>query len=146
MSSELLYSEIFEKFEKETTREGRIGVLRKHGDQRFIDFLFMAFHPDILFDVEPPNYRPAVEPAGLNWAYLDSEINKLYRFIKNHPQKPEGLKEEKQKQLLLVILESLHKDEAALLIKMFKKDLQIKYLTPKIINEAFPQMNIPAEQ
>jgi hypothetical protein len=145
MSSELLYSEIFEQFDKETTREGRIAVLRKNGDQRFKDFLLMAFHPSISFDIQPPLYRPAVEPAGLNWAYLDTEINKLYRFISGHPKKPEGLSTEKQRQLLVVILESIHKDEATLLVRLFNRDLQIKYLTTKLVNEAFPELNIPTE-
>jgi hypothetical protein len=143
MSSNLLYSEIFEKFEKATTREERVAVLRKNSDSRFKDFLTIVFNPNYTFDIEPPPYRPSVEPAGLNFAYLDTEIPKLYRFIKNHPQKSPDLKEKKQKQLLGVILEALHKDEAALLVKMFNKDLNIKYLTPKIVKESFPDIDIP---
>jgi hypothetical protein len=95
-----------------------------------------------VFDVEPPAYRPSTEPAGLNFAYLDSEIPKLYRFIKDHPKRSADLKEKKQKQLLVVILEALHKDEADLMVKMFKKDLGIKYLTPKIVKESFPDIDI----
>ena len=143
MSSNLLYSEIFTEFEKATTREDRISVLRKNSDHRFKDFLTIVFNPNYVFDVQPPNYRPAVEPAGLNFAYLDTEIPKLYRFIKDHPQRSADLREDKQKQLLVVILEALHKDEAALLVKMFNKDLNIKYLTPKIVKESFPDIDIP---
>ena len=90
-------------------------------------------------------YRPSVEPAGLNWAYLESEIPKMYRFITNHPAKPQGLSADRQRQLLLVILESVHKDEAELIVKMFKKDLGVKYLTKKIIKQAFPNLNLPME-
>ena len=71
--------------------------------------------------------------------------SKLYRFIKNHP-KSQGVEIEpkRKKQLLVVVLESLHKDEAALLVKSIKnKDLGVKYLTPKLIKEAFPEINIP---
>jgi hypothetical protein len=85
-----------------------------------------------------PNYRPAVEPAGLNYAYLDSEMAKMYRFVKNHPSRPPGLTAEKQKSLLIVVLESLHKDEADLVIKMIKKDLGVKFLTANLVSEAFP--------
>ena len=98
MSSNLLYSEIFTEFEKATTREERIAVLRKNSDHRFKDFLTIVFNPNYVFDVEPPSYRPSTEPAGLNFAYLDTEIPKLYRFIKNHPQRSADLKEKKQKQ------------------------------------------------
>ena len=143
MSSNLLYSEIFTEFEKATTREDRISVLRKNSDHRFKDFLTIVFNPNYVFDVQPPAYRPSTEPAGLNFAYLDSEIPKLYRFIKDHPQRSADLKEKKQKQLLVVILEALHKDEADLMVRMFKKDLGIKYLTPKIVKESFPNIDIP---
>ena len=81
-------------------------------------------------------------PAGLNFSYLDTEISKMYRFIKGHPKRPEGLTPEKQSSILLVILESLHKDEAELLIKLMKKDLGVKFLTPKLVKEAYPNLNI----
>jgi hypothetical protein len=112
--------------------------LRKYDHPRFRTFLQAAFNPNITFDVPIPNYRPAVEPAGMNYAYLDQEVSKLYRFAKGHPARPEGLTPEKQKALLTVILESLHKDEAALMIKMLQKDLQVKFLTVNLINETFP--------
>jgi hypothetical protein len=143
MSSELLYSEIVNKFEKAQTKEERLQVLRNNGDERFKQFLIMSFNPHVKFDVEIPNYRPAVEPAGLNYAYLDTEMPKMYRFIENHRLRPAGLTGQKQKSLLLVVLESLHKDEASLLVKMLKKNLDVKFLTPKLIKEAFPDIDIP---
>jgi len=45
----------------------------------------------------------------------------------------------------LVILESLHKEEAFLLVRMLRKDLAIKFLTPKLIKEAFPDIDIPTK-
>ena len=70
MGSDKLYSEIFEDFDKCTTRTERVNLLRQYGDQRFKDFLFLSLSPVIEFDVEVPKYRPAVEPAGLNYTYL----------------------------------------------------------------------------
>jgi len=142
MSSEKLYSEIFEDFDKATTKEERIAVLRKNFHPRFAEFLQMAFHPNIIFDVRIPNYRPAQEPAGLNFTYIDNEISKLYRFVKGHPKRPPEMTTQKQTSILLVILESLHKDEAELLIKLIQKNLGIKYLTAKLVKEAYPDLNI----
>lgn len=142
MSSEKLYSEILEDFAKASTKDERIAVLRKNYHIRFAEFLQMAFHPEIKFDVEIPPYRPANEPAGLNFAYLDTEISRLYRFIKGHPKRPEGLTPLKQKQILAGILEALHKDEAELLIKLINKDLGVKFLTSKLVKEAYPNINI----
>lgn len=136
MSSEKLYSEILDEFEQATTKNDRIAVLRKYWHARFQEFLEYAFNPTIEFDVEIPEYRPAVEPAGLNHTYLDLEVPKLYRFIKGHPKRPENLTPAKQKKLLTTVLESLHKDESALLVKLLKKDLGVKFLTIKIIQEA----------
>ena len=140
-----LFSEILEEFESSATRAEKIAVLRKYDHPRLRDFLAITYNPDIVYDVEIPSYRDAVEPAGLNFTYLDVEVPKLYRFIKNHP-KSQGVEIEprRKKQLLVVVLESLHKDEAALLVKSIKdKDLGVKYLTPKLIKEAFPEINIP---
>jgi hypothetical protein len=138
MSSEKLYSEIFEEFDKCANKAERVGVLRKYDHPRFRSFLQAAFLPGIEFDVTIPKYRPAVEPAGMNFAYLDSEMSKMYRFIKNHPARPEGLSGQRQQNLLTSLLESLHESEASLLVKLIKRDLGIKYLTPNLVNEAFP--------
>ena len=137
MASEKLFSEIFEEFERAETKADRIAVLRKYDHPRFREFLIYAFNPTVEFDVEVPNYRPAPEPAGLNFTYLDLEMPKIYRFIKNHPKKPQGLTQEKMKSLLVVILEALHKDEAKLLVDLIQKKVKVKNLTVKLIQEAY---------
>jgi hypothetical protein len=135
-----LYSEVLEEFEKAETKNDRLAVLRKYDHPRFREFLIYALNTKIEFDVEVPKWRPAVEPAGLNYTYLESEIPKLYRFVKNHPQRPEGLSQEKQKQLLVVVLESLHKDEAQILADMITRKLKVNNLTKKLVQEAYPGM------
>jgi hypothetical protein len=140
MSSEKLFSEIFEEFEKAETKADRIAVLRKYDHPRFRDFLIYALNPSIEFDVEVPNYRPAPEPAGLNFTYLDIEMPKMYRFIKGHPNRPQGLTPEKLKSLLVVVLESLHKDEAKLLVDLVQKKFKVNHLTVKLVQEAYPGM------
>ena len=137
MSAEKLYSEIFDEFEKAETKEQRIHVLRSNYHPALRDFLIMAFNPNIKFDVVIPNYRPAPEPAGLNYTYLDMEIPKLYRFIKDHPKRSSNLTEKKKTQILTVILEALHKDEADILVKLLKKQFKLKNLTVKLIQEAY---------
>ena len=140
-----LYSEILAEFDTAPTRSDKIAVLRKNDHPRFRNFLAMVYNPDIKFEVEIPTYRPAIEPAGLNYTYLDIEVPKLYRFILGHP-KLEGavLDEKRKKSLLTIVLESLHKDEAELLVKAItKKDLGVKFLTSRIIKEAYSDINIP---
>ena len=142
MSSTKLFSEIFEEFQKATNKNGRIEVLRKYDHPRFRDFLTISLNPQFQFDVEIPNYRPAPEPAGLNYTYLDLEMPKMYRFIKGHPRRTTDISEKKKTQLMAVILESLHKDEADLMVRCLKKDLGIPFLTAKLVKEAFPDINL----
>lgn len=137
MAAEKLFSEIFEEFEKAQTKQERIAILKKYDHPRFRDFLIYAFNSSIEFDVEVPNYRPAPEPAGLNYTYLDMEMPKLYRFIKNHPQRPQGITPEKLKSLLVVVLESLHKDEAKLLVDLIQRKFKVNHLTVKLVQEAY---------
>lgn len=142
MSATKLFSEILDEFSQCQTRQERLNCLRKYDHPSLRTFFYAAFNPAIEFDVEIPPYRPAPEPAGLNYTYLDQEMNKLYRFAKGHPSRPAGLTPEKQKSLLVVILESLHKDEADLMVKMLRKDLKVKYLTSGIIEEAYPGLKL----
>jgi len=142
MSSIKLFSEIFQDFEKSTNKNERIEVLRKNDHPRLRDFLTISLNPEFQFDVEIPTYRPAVEPAGLNYTYLDMEMPKMYRFIKGHPRRTTDISEKKKTQLMAVILESLHKDEADLMVRCLKKDLGIPFLTTKLVKEAFPDINL----
>jgi len=143
MSSELLYSEILDEFANAKTKEEKINVLRKNGDPRFKFFLELLHNPNVAWDVAiPEKYRPAVEPAGLNFAYLDTEMPKMYRFMKNHPMRPPEFTAEKTTSQLQVILEALHKDEAALFAQLIQGKLKIKGLTSALVKEAFPDINI----
>jgi hypothetical protein len=141
MSSEMLYSEIFEAFVKAPDKAGKIAVLQRNYDSRFLEFLECAFNPGIIFDVEIPEYTPDDQPAGMNHSYLDMEMNKMYRFIKNHPKR-EYVEPSKLKRLLEIVLISLHKDEADLLVRCMKKKLGVPLLTPKLIREAYASNEI----
>jgi hypothetical protein len=138
----LMYHEIFELFEKTEKRSDKIEVLRKNADNNFVQFLIMSFNPNVKFDVEIPEYKSSVDPAGLNILYLHNEVTKMYRFIVDHPRRAAGLTQEKQKSLLTSVLEALHKDEASLLVRCIQKDLKIPFLTKKLVREAFPDIDL----
>lgn len=133
-----LLSEIFDLFEAAETKAEKQAILKKYWNPSMKLFLEYALNPNIKFDVIPPKtYRPAVEPAGLNVSYLDMEVNKLYRFIEGHPQRPAGLTPEKQTKLLTVVLESMHPTDSELLLKLIRKNLGVKGLTIKFIQDTF---------
>jgi len=134
----MLYSEFFDAFKMCTTDTDRISVLRKNDNLRFRTFLIGAFNPTIKFDVSIPKYTPAIEPAGLNYSRLSAEVDQLYLFVENHPNRPKNLSKQKQENVLIGILERINKDEALLLLKMLNKDLEIPHLNKELINIAFP--------
>lgn len=140
--SNVLFSEIFDEFDHVHSREKRIEVLRKYGDNPwFVEFLNYAFNPKIQFEIGSiPNYKPAVEPAGLNFTSLSNEMRRLYIFVVGHPKRAAKLDARKEERILNALLGSLHKDEAALLVRLFSKKLEIKYLSPRLVKEAFPQL------
>jgi hypothetical protein len=143
MSSEKLYSEILEEFTAVPTKAEKIDVLRKYDDPRFRFFLELALNPNVEWEIQLPHmYRPAVEPAGLNYAYLDTEMPKMYRFIKNHPNRPIEFTAEKTTPQLQVILEALHKDESAILAQLVQGKFKLKNLTIALVKEAFPDINL----
>ena len=133
-----LYSEIFSEIEAAESKQDKQAVLKKYWHPAMKMFLEYAFNPAVKFDVVPPKtYRPATEPIGMNHTYLEMEVPKLYRFIEGHPQRPAGLTPEKQTKLLTVVLEALHPDESELLLKLIKKNLGVKGLTVKFIQDTF---------
>lgn len=134
--TDLAYFEIFNNFKEANTRESKIQVLRDNDSRNFRQFLKYFIDPNIQFYQDIPDYIPSAEAVGINWTNFDLEVPKLYRFIKGN-ETADKLSEQKRKELLLVILESLHAREAELLISLFHKDLEINYLTPDIIREAF---------
>lgn len=138
----LLYHEIFQKFEALTTREDRIIFLRSYYTPQFKEFLRGAFDPNVKFDVSIPEYRPAIEPEGLTFSTLQNEMDRVYLFVVGHTKTPANLSSEKKESILKSMLEAIHKEEAILFIRMLKKDLKIKFLTAKLVKEAYPDINI----
>lgn len=138
----VLFHEIFAEFDKARTREARIAVLHKYGRNIwFKEFLNYAFNPKIHFDItQIPNYKPAVEPAGVNYSNLSNEMRRLYIFISGHPKRTSKLDVKKEARILNALLGAVHKEEAELLVKCFKKDLEVRYLTSRLVKEAFPEL------
>jgi len=137
-----IFSEIIEDFERAPTRKEKIEVLREYDNPRFREFLEMTFNPNIQFDVKVPPYKESFDPAGLAVLTIAGEIPRLYRFVKDHPKNAANLSEQKKENLLAAVLESLEKREAKLLVGMIEKKLDVKYLTPLLIKEAYTGINL----
>jgi hypothetical protein len=128
-------AEILEMVSKQTTKEGKIAMLRKHESVPLKMVLRAALDPTIkwaLPEGEPP-YKPCDYLDQENMLY--SEARRLYIFIEGgNPNIPRV----KREALFIAMLESLAPADAKLICAAKDKKLPYKGLTVKLINEAFP--------
>lgn len=144
----MLFSEIFAEFDICKNREQRLAILREFGgtNRWFKEFLNYAFNPRIHFDIRKiPAYKPSTDPAGLSYATLNNEMRRLYIFIKGHPKRQATMDAKREDRVLGLLLSSLHKDEADLLVRLLNKDLKVRYLTANLVKEAFPDLPFTVE-
>lgn len=132
--------EIFEEFEIRKTKSDKIAVLRYNGNYALRTILQGTFSPNVKFVIEAPDYKPSDSPLGMGYTHLIEVCHKLYLFEEGNPKAPPGLTQERRKELLIQMLESLEAKEAALLQGMFLKKLPVKGLTYAIVKEAFPDL------
>lgn len=130
--------EIFEDFKKVKTKAERIDILRKNDCYALRNVLLGALHPDIKFTVDKiPDFKREPIPQGMSYDHMTGALNRVYLFTEGNPRVPEGLTETRKTEILIQILESLEEKEADVFIGMLKKDLNVPYLTPALVNEAF---------
>lgn len=133
--------EIFDEFEMATSKKEKLAVIEKNLSRTLIQVLELAFHPgyEWLIDEMPNEYKIPDTLPGISRCQLSTEIRKLYLFKKGDAT-AEKLSDEKRKQLLLQLIESLEPREAEVVIGILSKDLGVKGLNYKFIKEAFPQL------
>jgi hypothetical protein len=133
--------EIFDEFEMASSKKEKLAVIEKNLSRTLIQVLELAFHPDYewLIDEMPNEYKIPDTLPGISRCQLSTEIRKLYLFKKGDAT-AEKLSDEKRKQLLLQLIESLEPREAEVVIGILSKDLGVKGLNYKFVKEAFPQL------
>jgi hypothetical protein len=144
MSKRNVY-EILDDFRLATTKDERIDVLQRNDCFPLRQVLYATFNPNITFDIpRVPNFIRGEEiPQGMSYSTMTEALHKAYLFQKANPKRPKGLTDKRQEELLVQLLESLEEPEADVYIGMLTKDLNVPYLTAKLVNEAYPNLRIP---
>ena len=134
-------SELFKEFEKLKSRREKCGFLWDHKENGILTAVLQgAFDPNIKWHItDIPEYTPDNGPIGVNPSSLFDVIPKCTIFAIGHP-KSAGLKEKRMKELLIQILESMHKNESDLYVGMLNKKLNVKGLTESMVLEVFPDL------
>jgi hypothetical protein len=131
--------EVFDAFKAAKTKQERLDILQKNKNFAVMSVLQGAFSPDVKFSIKKiPEYKSEDVPPGMSYNHINDALSRTYLFVEGHPRCPPALTDSRKNELLIQILESLEPKEAEVFVSMIKKDLKISYLTPALINEAFP--------
>lgn len=128
----LTISEVLEQTSKKPENE-QVEFIKKHDSQVLRMIIEYALNPNVkwlLPEGKPPfTYANDVETHGM----LFSQARLMYLFIQGGN---DNLNKMKREQLFIQVLESVHPDDADLLIAI--KDKRIPYdINPRVFNEAF---------
>lgn len=131
--------EVFEEYKEASSRETRLDVLKKYEDHwAFKDILRGSFDESLEFNLpagRPPftPNRPESSPSTLNKRHKT-----LGEFVKG------GLGDQipayKRENQYIQFLESIHPEDAEYVLKMVAKKPPCRYITKKIVQEAFPNL------
>jgi len=129
--------EILEEFGKQTTKAKRIEVLKKYENvPAFKDVLRGTFDDSLEFllpEGKPP-YTPNI-PESVPSTLLKKHKEFGY-FVKGGVDQPQY----KRENIFIRMLESIHPQDAEVVLSMVAKKSPVKYLTKNLIEETFPNL------
>jgi len=131
--------EIIEKFNQAKSKKDRIAVLQEYRDVwAFKDVLRASFDDALQFNL--PEGSPPYEPNRPE--SVPSTLLKKHKELGLFVVGGTGdrLPAVRREQKFIQLLESIHPADAQLIIGMKDKDLGVKFLTKKIVQEAFPDL------
>lgn len=131
--------ELFDEFVKAPDKESKIAVLRRDNRLVLKNVLQGAFHPAIQYVIkEAVPYKVSDSPPGMGYTSIEGEMKRIYLFVEGSQKVDPNLTLQRKKVILAQMLEAMEKREAEVFMGMILKDLKVKGLTYKIVQEAFP--------
>jgi hypothetical protein len=133
----LSIAEVLKKTGEMKSKEEKVNWLRQNNSQPLRNILILTYDKNKEFLV--PNTEPPYTPskAEENQGMLQNQARKLKYFVKGFS--PEGVHQIKREQIFIEMLESVHRDDALVLLQMIQKK-PFKGITKAIINEAFGEI------
>lgn len=129
--------QVLEQASKIKSTQEKIDFLRTNNSPALQTILKYTFDPSIVWDLPDgaPPYTPCPYPA--QEMRLMAEARRLYLFIKGGNP---NLNKIKREALYIELLESIHPEDAKLLIAVKDKKTPYKGITLKLVKEAFPDL------
>ena len=133
-----LFSEILDKLGKIKSKKDKVSHLKEYNSDSLRMVIKASFDPKIKWSLpegEVP-FRANDAPEGTEHSMLSYEARKLYHYIeRGNPT----ITQNKRETMFVQLLESLHPDEADILVAAKDKVLHQKYkgLSKNVVMEAF---------
>lgn len=135
-----LISEVLTDAGKIVKRDERITFLQNNKSPGLTDILRIQYDDSIVsaLPAGAPNYRQDDAPKDYQYTILNKAYTQFKYFFKG-PIANE-MKQIKRESLFLNLLETLHVEEAELLIAAKDKKMKYKGITKKLVCDAFPNL------
>jgi len=140
MARRKLISEVLTDAGKIVKRDERIKFLQLNKSPGLTDILRINYDDTIVSAIPEgaPNYRQDDAPKDYQYTVLNKAYTQFKYFFKG-PVANE-MKQIKRESLFLNLLETLHVEEAELLIAAKDKKMKYKGITKKLVKDAFPNL------
>jgi len=133
-------NEILDLVHEQESEEDKIKVLKKYENDALKTLLIWNFDESIISLLpqgEVP-YQPNESPLGVDHSSLRRDYKNLYNFVKGGN---DSLSKIRRETIFIQILESLHPNEADVLVLVKDKKLSDKYdITLDVVKQAYPDI------
>lgn len=135
----ILLNTLFDKIENAKSYDERKEILNTFTNPRLVEILGHHFNKRDWFlkdEADIPQYNPAKEAEGYAPSTLLHEVRRFYIFKDDFVKVPN----DRKGAILANMLESMHAEEAQLLLSILLGTLKVKGLTKKLVSDVFPNI------
>lgn len=131
--------EVLERVAKAKTKQERVNILKTHDCISLRDVLRGTFDEAIQWNLpegEPPYTpnKPESPPSTLHRQHRN------FKYFVKGLRESENLNKIKRERMFIEVLESVHPEDAKVVLSMIKKKQPVKGLTKKLVQEVFPNL------
>jgi hypothetical protein len=133
-------NEILDLVHEQDNEEDKIKVLKTYENDALKTLLIWNYD-DSIISLLPPGevpYQPNESPLGVDHSSLRRDHKNLYNFVKGGN---DSLSKIRRETIFIQILESLHPNEADVLVLVKDKKLEDKYdISIEVVQKAYPDI------
>jgi|DEB0MinimDraft_4_1074332.scaffolds.fasta_scaffold01271_11 hypothetical protein len=131
--------EILDKVSSAKTRKDKIDILQKNNIMPIRDVLRGTFDPNIQWNL-PSGDVPYTPNKEESYPSTLLKQHMKFKYFVRGLRESENLNSIKREKMFIEICESVHPEDARILVSMINKKPPVKGLTEKLVKEAYPDL------